>query len=129
MNEKKFTKDDLKAGYIVKMRDGSLNMVTIDNDDKLTMVDKDGGWMPVHVYDKNLCHRSSIGDIWPAPADPQYDIMEVYGGSRLYSAALTLDTSYRKLLWKREEKTCDSCAHKVVCNHVGMCEHYMETSK
>lgn len=129
MENKKFTKDDIKPGYIVKMRDGSLNMVTINNYNELIMVDKNGGWMHIDSYTKDL--RNNGSHSWfHVDADPKYDIMEVYGGCRLHHRALVLDVEDRELLWKREpEKTCDICAHKVVCTHVGMCEHYLEKAK
>ena len=126
---KNFTKEDIKAGYIVKMRDGSLNMVTLDSRDELLMVDKDGGWMLLKYYDDNLRCTGSVNTPFTY-IDPNVDIIEVYGGCRIFHHALNLDVSYRELLWKRKEeepkKTCDDCIHKVVCNHVGMCEHFAE---
>jgi hypothetical protein len=129
MNNKKFTKKNLKAGYIVKMRDGSLNIVTINDSDNLIMVDKNGDWMHIDSYTEDLRNNGSYS-LFNVYADPKYDIVEVYGGCRLHHRALVLDVEDRKLLWTREpEKTCDSCAHKVVCTHVGMCEHYLEKAE
>lgn len=119
MENKKFTKADLKAGYIVKTRDGSLKMVMHDIYDKLIAVEKNDRWGDITVdYTDDM--RSKI------PGHKCHDIVEVYGRHRYQYALLHINTECRELLWKREpEKTCDQCAHKVVCTHVGMCEHFM----
>lgn len=116
----KFTKKDLKVGYVVKLRNGTLEMVM--------PVDREGVEFATTRSD-GFHTRSTqyTDDLFIDGRNRDYDIMEVYGFSRWCMEAYMISTKDRKLLWKREpEKTCDSCAHKVVCTHVGMCEHYLE---
>ena len=115
---KNFTKGDLKIGYIVKQRDGELRMVMETRNDGTVLVKNDGWFLALNGYSDDLTHK---GD-----ADGGWTIMEVYGYRGHGGGACNISTANRELLWKREEKTCDNCAHKVVCTHVGMCEHYME---
>lgn len=125
MENKKFTKADLKVGYVVKTRAGELYMVMINADKKLVMVNGDKNWMRLYAFNDDLTDSNQTS-LLGMPSDKKYDIMEVYGYSRLSSHTTIVETSYRDLLWKREEKTCDQCIHKVVCSHVGMCEHFAE---
>lgn len=120
-NMKKFTKDDLKVGYVVKFRKGDLRMIMPTARNTLVAIGPDGQNGDIYHYNNNLTSR--VG--------PRLDIIEVYGYTTWDNEIYNISTDNRPLLWKREEKTCDSCAHKVVCTHVGMCEHYMEkeTSK
>lgn len=100
MKNKKFTKDDLKVGYVVKMRDGSLNMVMPNNNDELITVDASGGWMYLKRY--NDCLFNSCNDLLVSNTS-NFDIMEVYGRAKPNNETLKLDISDRDLLWKREE--------------------------
>lgn len=102
MENKKFTKDDIKAGYIVKMRDGSLNMVTVDGDDDLITVDENRDWMRIRDYDNDL-RDTGKGSIFKTGPNPKYDIVEVYGGCYSRGESLKISTEDRDLLWKREE--------------------------
>jgi hypothetical protein len=123
MKNKKFTKDDLKVGYVVKFRRGDLRMVMPSASGHLLVAGVDGSNGDIPHYNDDLIH--SYGAEHPSMFK-QLDIMEVYGLSRWDFKALEISTEGRELLWKREpEKTCDDCAHKVVCPHVGMCEHFM----
>ena len=119
MNNKKFTKNDLKAGYVVKDREGCLYMIMpARSTGELYAVDASGGWLPFTSLDSALRNTGWAGD--------RYDIMEVYGYCNYANESLHISTEHRELLWKREpEKTCDNCIHKPVCNHVGTCEHFM----
>lgn len=120
MNNKQFTKADLKVGYIVMLKaSSSPHIVAINNAGDIGFVDKGGCWMRLDQY------NDLLGDKDPTTGS-DYSVMEVYGYSKYISKAYDFSTNNRELLWKREEKTCDNCAHKVVCTHVGMCEHYME---
>lgn len=123
---KQFTKDDLKVGYVVRIRKGDLYMVTMNADDKLTMVTDSGSWMRLYAYNNDLTDSPLTSSFSLSVAEPKYDIVEVYGYSRFGNRTARIETDYRPLLWKREEKTCDQCIHKVVCTHVGMCEHFAE---
>lgn len=117
---KKFTKKDLKVGYVVKVKkNNELRMVMETRSDGIVLVNKDGWY---------LCLTGCSNDLrWTGTRDCDWTIMEVYGYRNRGADACEISTTNRELLWKREpEKTCDNCAHKVVCTHVGMCEHYME---
>ena len=96
---KNFTKDDLKVGYVVKLRDGSLEMVIMSgvcgNDPMLISVGTSGRWTNIaQDIDDNLCRHDNKRD---------YDIVEVYGYSTYAYCALKVSTENRELLWKREE--------------------------
>ena len=122
MSNKKFTKNDLKAGYVVKDRGGCLYMIMTIDSGCLVAVDSNEKWLSLSGS------RCDAFDIHPSssPSESQYDIMEVYGFCAYSNKACRISTEHRKLLWKREpEKTCDNCIHKPVCNHVGTCEHFM----
>lgn len=116
MSNKKFTKADLKVGYIVKHRNGLLAMV---------MPGRNGNMIVIDSKERYTNFESLTSDMKVVGSE-RLDIMEVYGYSPYNFMSMRFDTDGRDLLWKREEKTCDTCAHKVVCTHVGMCEHYME---
>ena len=118
---KKFTKDDLKAGYVVKYRNGNLRMV-MPSTGGLVLTSIDGQWLNISTE----LHDDLTAVPWPVDSnDHSLDVMEVYGLARYGNSTWHISTANRELLWEREEKTCDSCAHKVVCTHLGMCEHYM----
>lgn len=123
---KNFTKADLEVGYVVKTRKGDLYMVTMNADYKLVMVTDSGSWMPLYAYNNDLTDSPLTSSFSFSVAESKYDIVEVYGYSLYNHLTAKIGTYDRKLLWKREEKTCDKCIHKVVCSHVGMCEHYAE---
>ena len=97
---KNFTKADLKVGYVVKLRDGSLEMVTTsyvcgDNDPRLVAVGTSGCWTDIaRDIDDSLCRRDNKHD---------YDIVEVYGYSTYAYCALDVSIDDRKLPWTREE--------------------------
>lgn len=112
----KFTKKDLKVGYVVKLRSGYLYMVTVGANGDVILIGATGSYTWLTYYKDDLTYHRG----------PNEDIVEVYGYCAFNYRSLLVDTEHRQLLWKREEKTCDNCAHKVVCTHVGTCEHYME---
>lgn len=122
---KKFTKADLRAGYVVRYRNGKLRMV-MPYLGGLVLTDRDGQWLNVgtDLNDDLTEKRDSF------IAEGLLDVMEVYGLNAYGSNTLHISTDDRILLWKRDEekpkKTCDDCIHKVVCSHVGMCEHFAE---
>lgn len=116
MENKIFTKDNLLVGYVVKLRNGTFRMIMPTAHRGRVVTDMDGQYSRVDdQYWSDLTHKSVH----------ECDIMEVYGFSTYEYKAVKCDAQDRNLLWKREEKTCDNCAHKVVCTHVGTCEHYM----
>ena len=121
---KNFTKADLKVGYVVKYRNGNLRMV-MPYAGGLAFTTIDGLWLNIGTeLNDDLTEKKGIFE-----GDGILDVMEVYGLNTYGSRTCDISTDDRELLWKREEppkKTCDKCIHKVVCSHVGMCEHYME---
>lgn len=126
--DKIFTKDDIRYGYVVKFRNDRLAMAmpthALGSGKVITALRTPGtGWgdLGEYTFDMRSAHNSD------------FDIMEVYGYSKYAHRCIDVSTDYRELLWKREEKcvkkpkkTCDDCMHKVVCTHVGMCEHFTE---
>jgi hypothetical protein len=120
---KNFTKADLKVGYVVKLKASTIpHMVAMNRAGDMGFVDKTGGWVHLKHCDEFLVdkHPTTGGD---------WSVMEVYGYPESVRDAFKFTTDNRELLWKREEppkKTCDDCIHKVVCSHVGMCEHFAE---
>lgn len=116
---KKFTKKDLKVGYVVKYRNGEFAIVMPYTGGLLVFTDLEGKHGRENQYQSDLLVNPGLNH--------NFDVMEVYGFNKYCHRTMGLSSEYRELLWKREpEKTCDNCAHKVVCTHVGMCEHYME---
>lgn len=98
---KRFTKDYLKVGYVVKTRARGLYMVAVNANEELVMANTSQGWMPLHEYNDDLTDsgRTSLF----GTADENYDIVEVYGYSRKNHTTVSVSTEDRTLLWKREE--------------------------
>lgn len=129
---KNFTKDDLKVGYVVKYRNGNLRMV-MPSTGGLVLTSIDGQWLNISTeLNDDLTAK-------PGPLDINYhglDVMEVYGLARYGNSTWHISTNNRELLWKREEKTCDNCAHKDVCMfkkgisvNKDKCLHFMKKEK
>lgn len=105
MKSKKFTMDDLKVGYVVKLANGDLRMV-IEIDDfrdarprknSKILVNKDGVWAYADSWRHELTRMCGGDDL---------SIDEVYGFiNKAYGIthALDISTEHRPLLWKREE--------------------------
>lgn len=99
---KQFTKDDLKVGYVVKTRARGLFMVAINADEKLVLADTDQRWVRYEELNDDLTH--GVGSmIFDNTVCKNYDIVEVYGYSRLNCTTALVSTENRPLLWKREE--------------------------
>ena len=97
-----FTKDDLKTGHLVVLRNGDEYVVFKDSVSKYTtqssvMINLDSmfDWTALENYDYTLkASKSSV-----------LDIMEVYLQSHPYSFVREYDKDNRQLLWEREEKS------------------------
>lgn len=121
----KFTREDLKSGYVVKLRNGELRMVVRAGRFTKVLVSPIGGWAylssnwgddlkRVDLYRHN--HHESV------PSKSQ-DIMEVYGlvqSTEHYGEALICSTAYRPLLWTRTpavkmtlEEICEKLGYEV----------------
>ena len=94
-----FTKEDLKAGYVVKCRDSSLRLIMPNAKRGLVLLRLDYkkeiiNWTDLERYSLDLLHI----------ADSSWDIIEIYGLSEFACSALEYDLDSRELLWKREDK-------------------------
>lgn len=98
MENKKFTKDDLKVGYVVKMANSDkLYMVAVNSRGEMGFVNANQGWMRFCDYTYTLEDKD------PNSLSGDWTIVAVYGYSRHIITAYTFDTHHRELLWKREE--------------------------
>ena len=104
---KEFTKDDLKTGMTVKLRNGEEYLVIRDcvtdwdNDNTKDFIVNKGrsaSWNILEHYNDNM---KSIKGIF----NPGRDIMEVYSCAHAYSFTMLDNEDYRgKLLWSRKEE-------------------------
>ena len=91
-------KCDLKIGYLVTLRNGTLFLVLPDINDNLILVEKDTGFISLDDYDDNL-YCIPIDD----PEMAEFDIIEVHDRSTLQRSLNWYTTNDRKLLWTRDE--------------------------
>ena len=104
MSNKKFTKDDLKVGYVVKTRNDNLYIVMELNDGRLIFLGGvKGGWICVKPGTSGYLNAYSDDLLYTDSDDKKYDVMEVYGFAGYSFYSLNVDTQSRPLLWKREE--------------------------
>lgn len=96
MKNKKFTKDDLKVGYIVVCDEGTymVNMVMRGERENLIAVDQECKWIDLK---DDLTHDL----ICPSQGD--LTITSVYGYCTFGFKSCAISTDDRPLLWKREE--------------------------
>ena len=97
--KKKFTKDDLKVGYVVKTREYRLYMVMPDENDNLVIIREGHTGEPVSNYRRDFIHN--LSDRFDCVRG--MDIAEVYGRHKFRYHGLDISTENRPLLWKREE--------------------------
>ncbi len=111
--ETTMTKSDLKVGYVVKFRDGTLGMVMPDDEYGLITVNNDGTWINLSNVDDNMCFKTLNSS--------SCDIMEVYGRSKLPAMSIRIDEKHRDLLWKRKEakKMTVSEISEIVSKYLG----------
>lgn len=93
--KKEFSKNDIKSGYVVELRDGSLMMAMRCNQDTFDkiLVEKEGEWMPFDCLNSDLTFNDYR----------EYDIMKVYGLNQYPYRALNISSDDRTLLWERKE--------------------------
>jgi len=103
-----FTRDDLKAGYIIKLRDGTCRSIQMVGRETLIAVAGSGdkNWTYVsRGWDPRMEHRDHGGPMFPYPThDKTKDIVAVYGyvqGSEHYCDCGVISTDYRPLIWSR----------------------------
>ena len=104
----KFTREQLKSGYVVKLRSGELRLVCRAGNFTKILVSEKGDWSYLSsgwnddleaVVRNRTSHYESCHQLKTS------DIVEVYGlvtGCENYGAALTLSIEHRVLLWKRQ---------------------------
>lgn len=92
-NADTFTLDDLKIGYLVELRDSSINIVMECTGGKV-LVDENGGWLNLNDYNNNFKFMDNEND---------FDMMKIYGFSFYKNRALKFFKEDRKLLWERKE--------------------------
>ena len=99
MNEKKFTKADLRDGHLVKFRSGELRAVC-GVGDRGAMILTDGwkNWDYLSRWNDDLCYSHSTED------SKTMDIVAVYGyvqGTDNYNKAGVISEDHRPTLYKR----------------------------
>lgn len=106
---KQMTKQDLKSGMTVKLRNGNVYLVVNEG------LSRENGFEPLVCYCDDLMH---IGD-------KSYDIVEVhvfnttfYGNTATLEVFLDLNNPMMKLLWKRQELPKLSSAERVVLENL-----------
>lgn len=105
MNRNTFTKEDLKSGFVVKLRNGEHRMVMrAGGFTKILVNPSTGAWEYLSSWNNDL--RSTR--VYPATnlLDKKHDIMAVYGlvkGPAFYAGVLQAATGCRELLWERKE--------------------------
>lgn len=87
------TKNDLKAGYLIRNRRGELRIIAPAND-TLVIISQIGRYGELTETKEDLTSMNGS----------EFDIMEVYGYSTMYHKVLSFDTNFRPLLWKRKEE-------------------------
>lgn len=96
-------KTDLKAGYLIELRNGQRYFVMpIKGDDGVDLeLVTQHSVRPLDWYDDNLvCTRMSFSCPY---TKKEMDIMKVYGLVDWPLYALRLETEHRELLWERKE--------------------------
>lgn len=112
------TKDELKAGYLVELKNGERCVIMFYNDGDYTdfvLVHEYGGYAPF-TYDKCLYDTEPVD--WED--DDAYDIQKVWGfPNKQFTLSELFDISIRTLLWQREvkemtlEKICETLGYEI----------------
>ncbi len=87
---KEFTKQDLKAGMLVELRNKDLYLVVPHDEHKELILVGNGYWSTLQMYNDDLTSKININ----------YDIVKVYSYIRYFD----FNTTGRTLLWERKEK-------------------------
>lgn len=108
-NEQKFTKDDLKPGYVIKLRNGKYYIIWIVGKETLIATDGNLDWQYLsNGWDDRLNSTYRGGKTYPAITyDKTKDIVEVYGyvqGGEYYARGSgEISSCHRPLIWSRQE--------------------------
>ena len=92
-NNKQFTLDDLKVGYLVELRNGELHIIMQSICGSI-LIDRSGEWLNLNIYNNNLNHKNG---------NTKFDIIKVYGFDKAPSLSLDFFAENRELLWERKE--------------------------
>jgi len=87
-----FTKDDLKIGYVVQLRNGEYEIVMNSIDGVVLM--NMGSYSYLDSYEKDLKCCGLLG---------KYDVIKVWGFVSDVRQSLFIGTISRDLLWERKE--------------------------
>ena len=89
-------RNELEVGYLIEFRNGERKIVMPcdDPDYPIVLTNQYGEWSYLGVYTDSLL--STIAK--------KFDIVKVFGFSKLTSQALSFNTNHRELIWERKEK-------------------------
>jgi len=108
ITKEKMTRDDLRCGYLVKLRNGEFLLVARAMGFTKILVSESGSWMYLSEYADDLTKRTPGGfSMEFLQVCNDLDIVEVYGlikGMAMYGETLhAVDTTkHRDLLWERK---------------------------
>lgn len=103
-----FTRDDLKPGYIIKLRDGTFHSIQMVGRETLIATDGHSKWgYLTRCWDIRMNSTDHGGKTFPhVTYDKLKDIVAVYGyiqGSENYAHCGWISSDNRPLLWSRQE--------------------------
>ena len=102
------TKDDLKVGMLVVLRDGDGYIIMPSPDRGLIAINSSRQWFSVEHRNDNLTSK----------VDESMDIVAVCSLPKLYIHYFNFDTNGRTLLWKEPEPVIEMTL-KEVCDILG----------
>ncbi len=99
----KFNIEHIKSGYVVRLRNGELRMLTrVGSAFTKILVGSSGQWDHLSSWSEDLTFRAFHDG--RRYFEKEHDIMEIYGlveHTGNYAYSLDVSTDNRKLLWKR----------------------------
>jgi hypothetical protein len=99
------SKEDIKSGYVVKLRNGELYMVQRVGKNFTKVLANGNDWMYMSSFDDKL-HGRLYANNKPVSFDKSHDIVEVYGlvqQTMHYHLASIITTVGRECIWKRKQ--------------------------
>ena len=107
-NKQTFTRDDLKPGYIIKLRNGIFRTIQMVGRETLIATDGISNWEYLsRGWDIDMDSTDRGGKTFPhVTYDKTKDIVAVYGyvqGTEYYAHCGYLSSDHRPLLWSRQE--------------------------
>lgn len=120
----KLKKDDIRSGYLVKLRDQSFRMVIRAGSFTKILIAEDGSWNYLGIgWDSELKVSNTYKNCYSEGPlhESIHDIVAVYGlmhGTDHYNKALCFSPDHRELLWKRPESV--RMTMQQICEHLGV---------